>query len=202
MVWMGPQKPVPSGPPVIADGLFGTTPVATPDGWLPAAELVPGDAVLTFDGGVQQVTALFRAPFLEGPADLWPLRVPVWALDNRDEMILLPQQKVLIESDQAELLFGDPFALIPADALEHWRGIARFRPSAPAEVVQLRFDRPQVIYASRGVLLSCAGEAWEAEDWTAPAHTVCSQSQARHLVACLMAEEAGAAIGQQRLQGD
>lgn len=219
MVWMGPDNRMTGAPPVVADGLFATTPLATPDGWCPAGALSPGDPVLTFDGGIQPVTALYTAPFHEGPLALWPLRVPVGALDNRDEITLLPQQKLLLECDLAEDLFGDPFALIPAEALEHWRGIARFRPGPAEEIVQLRFDRPQIVYASRGVLLSCAGEGWAGEEWpeenwpevnwpeadwslSDPGHTVCTLTQARHLVACLMAEEAGAAlrVGLRRLE--
>lgn len=194
MVWMGTERPISSAATVVAEGLFAMTPVATPDGWIAAGDLGPGDMVLTFDNGIQPVEAIYTAPFNEGPSEFWPLRVPAWALDNRDEIILLPQQKILLESDIAEELFGDPFALIPAEALEIWRGIARFKPSASEDVIQLRFDAPQIIYASRGVLLSCAGQDWVREDWGNPGFTDCSTSQARHLVACLMAEEAGATL--------
>ncbi|MDP4031307.1 MAG: hypothetical protein Q8P60_00375, partial [Pseudorhodobacter sp.] len=130
----------------------------------------------------------------------WPVLVPVWALDNRQELVLLPEQKVLIKADVAEDLYGDPFALIPARALEGWRGIARCRP--PPMALQIRFARHQVIYANGGVLLSCAGEAPAHSDWRAPPpFSSYSLAQAQHLVACLMAEETGAALreaGQRR----
>lgn len=203
MVWMGPDTPARSALPVVAEGLFAATPVATPSGWCPAGDLSPGDLVLTFDDGPQPLNSVYETVIAEPPPALWPLRVPVWALDNRDEILLLPQQRVLIEADQAENLFGDPFALIPAEALEPWRGICRARPLGGEVVVQLTFARPQILYASRGVLLSCAGEDWvaletgpttQAASWADPGHTVCSPEQSRHLVACLMAEEAGAEL--------
>lgn len=195
MVWMGPGLMEQGAPPLVAEGLFASTPLATSDGWRAAGELAPGDAVMTFDNGLQPVAAVFHAPFSSGPPGLWPLRIPKWALDNRDEVTLLPQQRLLVEADLAEALFGDPFALIPAEALEHWRGISRFRPDPGGEVVQLHFTRPQIVYASRGILLSCAGESWAEVDWSGdPGHTACSASQARYLVACLMAEETGAAL--------
>lgn len=191
--------------PVVAEGLLAATPVATPEGWCPAGDLSPGDHVLTFDDGPQPVLSVYMATITDPPPALWPLRVPPWALDNRDEITLLPQQRVLIEADQAEVLFGDPFALIPAEALEHWRGIARARPAHGEAVVQLTFARPQILYASRGVLLSCAGEDWAFPQpgwgdaagealFTDPGPSVCSLQQGRHLIACLMAEEAGAAL--------
>ncbi|WP_435257684.1 Hint domain-containing protein [Thioclava sp. FR2] len=194
MVWMGSERPIAGAATVVAEGLFAMTPVATPEGWVPAGELGPGDAVLTFDNGVQTVSTVYSAPFQDAPAELWPLRVPAWALDNRDEIVLLPQQKILLESDLAEQMYGDPFALIPAEALEFWRGIARFKPSVGQEIVQLCFEAPQVLYASRGVLLSCAGQNWAREDWADPGFSSYSGAQARHLVACHMAEEVGASL--------
>lgn len=195
MVWMGPDNHLQSGPSVIADGLFAATPIATPEGWVSAGDLAAGDLVLTFDHGPQPIEAVYSAPFADAPNSLWPLRVPALALDNRDELILLPEQRLLIENDLAEDLFCDPFALIPAQALEHWRGIARFRPTEQARVIQFRFAEPQILYASRGVLLSCAGEGdWARDDWADPGYSTCTLSQAKQLIACIMAQEAGAAL--------
>lgn len=194
MVWMGPESEISGAPPVVTEGLFAMTPVATTRGWVAVGALQPGDLLLTFDDGPQPVVASYSAYLEDGNADQWPLRVPAGALENREEISLLPDQKVLIESDAAERLFGDPFALVPARALHDWRGIERFHPMEGERVVQLRFRKPQVIYASRGVLLSCAGEEWDAAVWQDPGHTVCTMQQSRHLAACLIAEEAGAAL--------
>ena len=194
MIWPMPERAELGGPLVVAEGILGTTLLATPEGWLPAGALKPGSQVVTFDSGNQTVTRALRFPLDDLPPAFWPLRIPSWAMDNREELMLMPEQKVLIEADCAEDLYGDPFALIPARALDGWRGIERCRPPPIAAAVQLHFARHQVIYASRGVLLSCAGDAMADSDWQARDYSICSLEQARHLIACLTAEEAGAAL--------
>ncbi|MBN2628960.1 MAG: Hint domain-containing protein [Rhodobacteraceae bacterium] len=194
MVWLGSQHAEQAGPSVVAEGILATTRIATLQGWVPASELAPGTQVMTFDAGPQPILRAQLLALSEGPAALWPVLVPPWALDNRDEITLLPEQKLLIEADLAEVLFGDPFALLPAQALEGWRGITRCRPPAGSGVVQVQFASPQILYASRAVLLSCPGAAIDATDWHTPGHTPYTLAQARHLVACMIAEEVGAAL--------
>lgn len=194
MIWPEPKHGDEGGPAVVADGIFATTLIATPDGWCQAGSLRPGAHLLTFDGGAQRITGWQIVPFSQTPTSFWPLLIPSWAMDNRDEIILLPEQKVLIEADIAEDLYGDPFALIPARALEGWRGIQRCRPPEAAAAVQLRFSQHQVIYASRGLLLSCAGDPLTDSNWQTTGYASYSLGQAEHLMACLMAEEAGAAL--------
>ena len=194
MVWLGPESRETGGASVVADGIFVTTPIATPEGWRPAGSLFPGAWVVTFDGGNQRVTQAQVLPFGDTPPAFWPLRIPAWALDNREEIILMPEQKILLEADVAEDLYGDPFALIPAQTLEGWRGIGRVRPADGSASVLLGFAAPQVVYASRGVLLSCPADAMTEVDWHQPTYCHYTLAQARHLVACLMAEETGAAL--------
>ena len=194
MVWLGPETTERTGPSVVAEGILAVTQIATPQGWRPAGSLLPGMLVLTFDNGPQPVSSVALVPLGAGPSSLWPLLVPAWSLDNREDVILLPEQKILIEADIAEDLYGDPFALIPAQALEGWRGITRLRPPEQAGVVQFGFDVPQIVYASRGLLLSCPGDPMTDVAWPEALHTPYSAAQAQHLVACLMAEETGAAL--------
>lgn len=178
----------------MAEGILASTPIATPQGWCVAASLAPGRQVLTFDAGPQPVLRARSMALGFGSASLWPLLVPAWALDNRDELTLLPDQKLLIEADLAEDLFGDPFAILPARALEGWRGIARCRPTASSTVVQFHFSAPQTLYASRAVLLSCHGGPLPGAGFQGPSPIACTLAQAEHLVACLIAEDAGAAL--------
>ena len=194
MVWLGPESTERSGPSVVAEGIVATTPIATPDGWRPAGCLLPGAEVMTFDNGPQRIRSAQILPMGAAHPSHWPLLVPAWSLDNRDDLVLLPEQKILLEADLAEELYGDPFALIPAQALIGWRNIDRWRPPEGAAAVILGFDAPQMIYASRGILLCCAGDPLGETDWQDGLHTSYSLTQARHLVACLVAEEAGAAL--------
>lgn len=191
------------GQSVRADGILSGMPIATPQGWRAVESLVPGDAVLTFEGGAQVLGQVDIHPFDTAttlcPRPFWPLHVPLWALDNRVDILLLPEQVVLIESDAAEDLYGDPFALIPAAALLGYRGIELCRPAEGAQVVRLGFAADQIIYAARGALLSCpalhldlgtgAGRLAAQADYPR-----LSEPQARALIACLMAEDLGAGL--------
>ena len=96
--------------------------------------------------------------WLDGPETdeaLWPFVVPVDALGNRVELVLLPDQGVLVESDATSDMHGDPFAIVPAIALEGVRGIARCAPQQQIELLAIYFDDEQVVYAEGGALLHC-----------------------------------------------
>lgn len=137
------------------EGLAADTLVATETGWQRAADLRPGDRIVTFDNGLQPLRRVLRGQM--APAQ--PLAVPAGALGNRRPMVLLSGQSVLIESDRAEALYGDPFALIPAAALEGWKGIARLPAETEVEVVFLEFDSDEIVYAEGMALIHCAPQA-------------------------------------------
>ena len=142
-----------------ATGLVAGTSVATSIGWRPVDSLIAGDKVLTFDDGLQKVTRIDRALLWPEagpcPRHLWPLEVPEGALGNRSRMMLLPEQAVMLESDLAEDLFGNPFSLMYAAALDGFRDIVRVEPRGRIEVVNLCFAEEQVIFANIGALFHC-----------------------------------------------
>lgn len=146
-------------PRPVASGLLSGTRIATTMGWRPVEALAEGDRVLTFDAGLQQIAKVSRIRLWEGsegcPSGFWPLQVPPGVLGNRKEMRVLPGQGVMIESDAAEELYGDPFALIPAQAIEDKPGVYKAQPSREIEVVVLQFDEEQVIFADSGALFFC-----------------------------------------------
>lgn len=189
-----------SGPTIVAEGLLSGTPIATPQGWCCAGTLVAGDNVLTFEGGVQPLTHVPRLSLsADVPPVYWPLLVPAFAFGNRAPLLVLPDQKLLIEADRAEVLYGEPFALVPAVALDGWRGVARHRLVDPVSVVQLGFDAPQIVYASRGLLMACAGDALSGFGATDPVTlgpVALGLEEARELIACIVAEEAGVDLRQ------
>ncbi len=143
----------------VATGLVAGTKVATQIGWRGVEAVSAGDLVLTFDGGFQIVTAVTRQYVrTAGAGDnyaTWPMVVPADALGNREAMTLLPQQAVLVESDTAEAIFGDPFAMIPASALDGFRGIYRAIPADRMEVITLHFAQDEVVFANIGALFHC-----------------------------------------------
>lgn len=140
-------------------GFIAGTRVASNLGWRDVSALSVGDLVLTFDNGMQPITELRRtmmwvdAP--ESAAAHWPVTVPAGALDNRVELTLLADQGVLVESDAASDMYGDPFAIVPAVALVGYRGITRRAPQQQIEVLCISFAEEQVIYAEGGTLLHC-----------------------------------------------
>lgn len=143
----------------VAAGLVAGTLVATAMGWRPVEAIAEGDLVLTFDRGMQPVRGVIRAinwdHDTECPKSLWPLKVPAGALGNRSDMTLLPEQSVMVESDTADMLFGDPFTLLNAADLDGFRGIERVHPEAEIDVIQLNFDDDEIIFANAGALVFC-----------------------------------------------
>lgn len=190
-------------------GLIAGMQVATSTGWRDVAALQEGDKVLTFDEGLQAVRRIIkRWTYTDQgrtPAHLWPLFVPAGALGNRSEMTLLPEQAVMVESDAGEAMFGDPFTLMPALALEGYKGIERMRARKPVEVVILHFDREQVVFGNIGALFHCPAEEavtiaglMEARDQ--PGYEVMSLTQARMFVDALIDEDAQDSVWMQEEQ--
>lgn len=169
----------------VASGLVAGTKVVTQIGRRDVAAVAVGDQVLTFDGGMQTVISMDRQIIktvgLYSPSDAWPLSVPAEALGNVDPMIILPQQSIMVESDAAEEVFGDPFALIPALALEGFRGIKRVPPATQIEIVTLIFEQDEVVFSNIGALIFCP---WSSDlvDAGLSAYSTLSMDAAKALV--------------------
>ncbi|WP_164736707.1 Hint domain-containing protein [Pararhodobacter zhoushanensis] len=143
----------------LAEGLIAGTLVATELGWQPVEDLQVGDRVVTFDNGMRplqsvRVSTLWTAA-AAAPTGLWPLHLPAGALGNRTAMLLLADQPVLIESDAGEDLFGDAFTLVPAGALEGYKGVTRTAPAREVTIVTLEFADDEVVYANGTLLVQC-----------------------------------------------
>jgi len=146
-------------PPALAEGLIAGTLVATDLGWQPVEDLHPGDRVVTFDNGLRPLKAVRTSTLYtaadRAPRSLWPMAVPAGALGNRQALHLLPGQNVLIESDAAETLFGQPFLMVAAGSLSGFRGLAPAVPAPVLPVVALEFADDEVVYASGTLLVHC-----------------------------------------------
>ncbi len=144
---------------VVQSGLLAPTLVASSRGWVRVGDLKAGDMVLTFDAGLQPVTKVAKEPLWGRasacPKAFWPLEVPVGAFGNRKTMRLLSDQSIMVESDKAEDLYGDPFTLIPASALLGLNGIERVVPGEALEVVHVHFEQEQVVFGEHGTLYLC-----------------------------------------------
>jgi len=179
----------------LATGLVTGTRIATNIGWRAVEAIAPGDHALTFDGGMQVVRRITRSVLWTSPrncpAYLWPLTVPAGALGNKAEMQILPEQNIMIESDAAEEVFGDPFAMIPAAALTGYRGISRVKPHKEIVVYTLHFEQEQVVFACSGALFHCPSETEGSlldMDHTGSTYVAMSLGDASVLVECMKQE--------------
>lgn len=140
-------------------GILAGSQIATAMGWRAGEALAPGDLVLTFDNGLQPLIDVRRDTFWVAdmmlPAAYASVMVPAGALGNAQELELLPDQGVLVETDGACDIHGDPFAVVPAKTLVGYRGITRVGPRTQVEVITLVFEDEQVVYADGGALLHC-----------------------------------------------
>ncbi len=146
----------------LSHGLMAGTRVASNLGWRAIDALAVGDKVLTFDHGMQVITEIRRAHmWLDAPETvemLWPVVIPVDALGNREELTLLPDQGVMVESDAAQDMHGDPFAVITAQSLVGLRGIRQRQPMQRIELIAVYFAGDEVIYAEGGALIHCPSD--------------------------------------------
>lgn len=142
-------------------GLLAGTEVATPDGWRPVEAICAGDAVITFDGGVQAVRTVTRRLYPLGPmARCHPiLHVSAGVIGNRSDLLLLPDQGVIVESDLAEAAWGDPFALVTATALDALEGVSTVLPDAPVVAVTLACEADEVLFCNGQALVHCPARA-------------------------------------------
>jgi hypothetical protein len=186
-----------SGLNIQTNGFCAGTKVATNLGWCRIESLQQGDLVLTFDDGLQHITRIERTVIGEDQLGLamlhWPLRIPKGALGNQDEMTLMPEQSVMVESDLGEAMFGDPFTLVPACALIGYKGIERIKPHSAVEVLSIHFDSEQIVFANVGALFHCLPAEGDlvadlANESAAPGYDVLSMTQAARFVAAMIAE--------------
>ncbi|MEX5729378.1 hypothetical protein Ga0609869_002731 [Rhodovulum iodosum] len=143
-----------------AAGLPVGTLLACDGTWRRVDSLEPGDRVLTFDHGPQPIVEIDEevtwCEGADGAGEDWPFLVPAGALGNVEPMELMPDQSVLIESDLAEILYGDPFALLPVALLEGVNGIRRRGPTRDGvDLSRLIFERDEVVFANGSALLYC-----------------------------------------------
>ena len=183
----------------LAAGLYATTKVQTAFGWQTLALLAPGDLVLTRDGGLMPVDSIVH----DNRAALWSVRLPAHTFANDTALMLPPGQSVLIETPIAVPFTGEPAALIPATALEGWRGIAPHVPAQTAPILRLIFASEALVSPSLGIwiLAEVARRIFELHHLLdVPRRAVLPLPLARQLVASLIAEEAGRGLTQAALR--
>jgi len=171
-------------------GLVAGTLVETETGWRPVETLRQGERVQTYDGGLQMVRSLSSTTLSGGSvAAKGLLHVPGGALDNCEDLWLMDDQQVLIESEISEKLLGTATVLVPARALEGYRGIERLFGGRPTEVFSMGFEDEELVYGNSGVLFHCAPAA-ATEAATSGFFTCLSAERAQALLSLIEADPA------------
>ncbi len=194
MLWLNDTKFAAASRMTVAEGIFASTPLAGVEGWLLADKVKAGDLLLTFDAGLLPVRHVHRHRIAQdAPVQDWPILIPAGTLGHHDALRLPPEQTVLVEADLAEELYGEAFVTVPALALEGWRGCTRV-PPLNEDILTITLDTAQLVYAGNDLLVGLAGEptlnALLQGDVTSAVPL--GPSAARHLIACMVVEEAGA----------
>lgn len=171
-----PQKHI-SAPAMTAGTL-----VETQSGWMPVERLSLGDQVYTFDGGLVPIANL-RQTRLAAGTQLW--HVPGGALNNCSDLYLTQDQHVMIFDDNAEDLYDTPYVLVPATALQGFRGTRQTDAVAGTVAVEMTFDADEVVFANTGTLIRCAAQSGESDDF----FRVLTNAEARILLALLDTDE-------------
>ncbi|MCU0912648.1 MAG: Hint domain-containing protein [Rhodobacteraceae bacterium] len=131
--------------------------IATPEGAVPVESLRPGDLVLTRDSGAQAVRWIGMRHLSAAELTLQPQVRPVTfaagsmgrGLPLRD-LTVSPQHRMLVQSADAEMLFGEAEVLVPARHFAGRTGIAQRVPPAGVTYIHLLLDSHEILL-SEGV---------------------------------------------------
>lgn len=169
-------------PAVAAPAITAGTMVETQEGWMPVERLSLGDAVYTFDGGLAPIASL-RQTRLNAGTQLW--HVPGGALNNCSDLYLTHDQHVMIFDDNAEDLYDTPYVLVPATALQGFRGTRQMDCTPGTIAVEMTFDSDEVVFANTGTLIRCAAQSGESDGF----FRKLTNAEARILLALLDTDE-------------
>ena len=135
-------------------GVARGTLIATENGIRPVEELQAGDCVQTFDNGWQPIVEVRRITATpdDQMAD-WPLTIPAGTLGNTRDITVMPDQGLMVCSENARDVMGDPFAVVPVQVLEGLCGISRTAPAQQTDLFILVFATEEVVFSDGGQLL-------------------------------------------------
>lgn len=138
-------------------GITAGTRLETIDGPKPVEDIRTGDLIWTFDNGLQEVQSIQRESGRSRLNTNGSSSRLVWidagALDNQAPLVLPPNQPILIESDLAELAFGDPFSVVTAGSLIGEACACFISDDEVFDIYRIRFSFPQLAYCAGGALL-------------------------------------------------
>lgn len=159
----GDKDAIPTDSVLREVGLLPQSPVAGQGGWIPIERVAQGDKLLTFDNGMQPVLesrtiTLRRTEIPERKAFM--MHIPKGILGNRSDMTVMPMQEIMLESDRAELNYGDPFVLLPAIMLDGYRGIRKVPLKTDLQLCVVVFECEEIIQTDGSLLALAPSQAY------------------------------------------
>lgn len=127
--------------------------IETSSGWQQAGKIRAGDLVHTLDGGLVPVATANDRTLPRYSTQLW--FIPEGVFDNCDSLRVTAGQRIMITSTACERLFDAPDVLVPVTALAGFCGIRPCTGQSETRVVELTFEKEEIIYAQSGSLLMC-----------------------------------------------
>ena len=121
------------------------TQIAVPSGCRAIEDLRAGDFVLTLDRGAQPLRWVGQRT-IGGRYAMAPIRFEVGAVENETPLLVSPQHRLLTQSVNAELMFGEEQVLLPARAFVGLPGVTQ-QPIDRVTYVHLLFDRHEIVLA-------------------------------------------------------
>ncbi len=118
--------------------------IDTADGPVPVEDLEPGMMVATRDNGLQPLRWAGRS-LRKASGRHAPVVFEAGALGNHDRIAMSPNHRVLITSERAELLFGQPEVLVKAGHLVNDSTIRQQADGSDVTYVHLLFDRHEIL---------------------------------------------------------
>ncbi|MEM7440987.1 MAG: Hint domain-containing protein [Pseudomonadota bacterium] len=125
------------------------TRILTPNGPRAVENLSRGDKIWTRDSGYQKIRWIGRTT-IAGTGSMAPIEIAAGTFGNEDTLVLSPQHRVLITSEQAEVLFGSSEVLVAAKHLVGLPGVT-IAPRDEIEYTHIMFDNHEIVL-SDGVM--------------------------------------------------
>lgn len=123
------------------------TQIVTQTGMVNVEDLEPGHKILTRDNGFQALRWIGKTTRLATGADA-PIRFEAGALGPHEMVEFSPNHRVLFQSPQATLLFGESEVLVKAKDLVNGDTITIQDTGAPVTYVHLLFERHEIVRAN------------------------------------------------------
>lgn len=153
------------------------TMLETPNGFVPAHSLRPGDSVASLDGGFTRIAATTTPSCAQSEM----LHIPAGAIDNCTAMLIPLDALVGVAVPETCVDLEATHVALPARALIGWRGITQAGTATP-ELIELSFSEEEMIWAQTGCLVYAQNNS------TDPFFKTMTFAQARGLLPLLDAD--------------